>query len=327
MVQSGFDFFGGGGFKEPTGRLGQHDHIYETARAEGYTIIDSKEDFLALRRGSGKIIAVNEDLTYDFAMSYEIDRRSDDITLAQYVRKAIELLDNENGFFILAEAGKIDWACHDNDAYTAIKEVLALDEAVHEAIRFYQAHPEETLIVVTADHETGGMSLGSTRAGYRTAYEMLDVQNISMDEFKEQYLKPYRSLTDDEEQSVSDMLPRIDKHLGLVRLSPEDNEELWERIEEENSEGLQTLKLSLSPLEMKELDEALQDIHPDLFYLTLIRNLNERAGISWTSDSHTAIPIPVFALGAGSSLFSGYFDNTDIAKNIARLLGVDMKNE
>ena len=66
---------------------------------------------------------------------------------------------------------------------------------------------------------------------------------------------------------------------------------------------------------MKRLDEALQDIHPDLFCLALIRNLNERAGLSWCSDSHTAIPVPVFALGIGISLFSGYYDNTDIAEN------------
>ena len=59
----------------------------------------------------------------------------------------------------MVEGGKIDWACHSNDAATAFNEVVDLDDAIKVAYEFYEQHPDETLIVVTADHETGGLTL------------------------------------------------------------------------------------------------------------------------------------------------------------------------
>ena len=60
----------------------------------------------------------------------------------------------------MVEGGKIDWACHGNDPATVFEEVIDLDNAVKVAYEFYKKHPKETLIVVTADHETGGLGLG-----------------------------------------------------------------------------------------------------------------------------------------------------------------------
>ena len=58
----------------------------------------------------------------------------------------------------MVEGGMIDWACHANDAATAVAETLAFRDAVAEAVHFADAHPDETLIIVTADHETGGLT-------------------------------------------------------------------------------------------------------------------------------------------------------------------------
>ena len=68
--------------------------------------------------------------------------------------------DHPKGFFIMVEGGKIDWMCHANDAATVLKEVVDLDKCVRKACEFAEKHPEETLIVVTGDHETGGLTLG-----------------------------------------------------------------------------------------------------------------------------------------------------------------------
>ena len=76
------------------------------------------------------------------------------------------MLDNPNGFFMMVEGGKIDWACHANDAASSIMDTLALDEAVARAVSFYEKHPMETLIVVTGDHETGGMTIGFAGTQY-----------------------------------------------------------------------------------------------------------------------------------------------------------------
>lgn len=80
-------------------------------------------------------------------------------TLAEYLARAIEVLDNPNGFFIMLENGHIDYAGHDNDAGKTWREVLAFEEAVEVALAFQARRPDETLVIVTADHETGGLQL------------------------------------------------------------------------------------------------------------------------------------------------------------------------
>src|SRR5690606_17689436 len=84
---------------------------------------------------------------------------------------------NDTGFFLMVEGGKIDWSAHANDATTTIQEVLDFNEAVKRAYRFYEQHPEETLIIVTADHETGGIAVGN--GGSRLNTKILTNQRVS----------------------------------------------------------------------------------------------------------------------------------------------------
>ena len=79
----------------------------------------------------------------------------------------------------MVEGGKIDHACHGNDAATAFEEVIDMDNAVKVAYEFYKKHPKETLIVVTADHETGGMGLGTIK--YELSLKSLASQKQSQD--------------------------------------------------------------------------------------------------------------------------------------------------
>ena len=78
---------------------------------------------------------------------------------------------NKKGFFLMTESGKIDWACHANDAAASIHDVLEMGNAVQVAVDFYNAHPNDTLILVTADHETGGMAIGSVSYTHLRAHE------------------------------------------------------------------------------------------------------------------------------------------------------------
>ncbi|TCO72254.1 alkaline phosphatase [Marinisporobacter balticus] len=90
----------------------------------------------------------------------EIDRmqKKEIPSLSEITEKGIDVLSKyENGFFLMVEGGRIDHACHANDAPGAIYDTLAFDEAVKKAYVFYKKHPDETLIVVVGDHETGGM--------------------------------------------------------------------------------------------------------------------------------------------------------------------------
>jgi len=85
--------------------------------------------------------------------------------LADMTQKAIDILStNPSGFFLMVEGGQIDWASHENDADDTISDTLGLDKAV-EVSKIFASDAKETLIIVTADHETGGMSVSELSSG------------------------------------------------------------------------------------------------------------------------------------------------------------------
>ncbi len=140
------DFYGGAGFKN----IGRNFKKFKKA---GYTILRGKD---AKMRGD-KIVYIQEKRKNVSQLPYAVDRKDDDMTLEDLVEGAIEFMLPKGKFFLMAEGGMIDWAAHNNDAYRAAGEVDDLSEAVEEALDFYEKHPDETLIVITADHETGGL--------------------------------------------------------------------------------------------------------------------------------------------------------------------------
>lgn len=179
LIESNFDYFAGGGLKQATGKEKDKDDLYELAAQAGYTVTKTQAEAQALTAESGKVIAIDEQLADSDAMSYELDRKDGEWGLVDYVDKGIELLDNENGFFMMIEGGKIDWACHANDAASTITDTVALDNAVSRAIEFYNEHPDETLIIVTGDHETGGLTIGFAGTDYDTFLTNFQNQKIS----------------------------------------------------------------------------------------------------------------------------------------------------
>ena len=167
LPESDFDFFGGAGFHHPQGKKDNKDiNLYRNAEEAGYTIAHGYEEAQA-KMDAKKLILVQKDddqgAKHGSNLPYAIDRKEGDLTLTQIVSIAIPFLEQRyDRFFMMVEGGMIDYACHSNDAATAFGEVWDMDEAMHLAYDFYLAHPDETLIVVTADHETGGLALGNS---------------------------------------------------------------------------------------------------------------------------------------------------------------------
>ena len=166
LPQTGFAFFGGGGFLQPTGRNKDLPSVYESMTDAGYTVARGAGSYHLQKEGARKMFYTQESGVED-DLPYAIDRQHGDLSLPMVVEAAIDFLYNPKGkgFFLMSEGGKIDWSAHSNDGKTTIMEVLDFSEAVALAVAFYQKHPRHTLIVVTADHETGGLSLGATN-GY-----------------------------------------------------------------------------------------------------------------------------------------------------------------
>lgn len=170
LLKSDYDLFAGGGLKNVD--------VKAELVEKGYKVTSTRRDFNSIKKDSGKIYAMCPNLDKDMACRFSIEQDSSDIKLKEFVSKAIDVLDNPKGFFIMTEAGKIDWANHANNAPRAIKDILALDEAVKEAIKFYEKHPDQTLIVVTSDHETGGFAQGSYKTGYESDLKLLDDESM-----------------------------------------------------------------------------------------------------------------------------------------------------
>ena len=194
LVESGFDYFAGGGLLKPTGserrpdrpvRVGPGGRLHRgqapTPRPTPSAPIQSKA------------IIIDEDLADSDAMAYELDRTDDMWALADYVAKGIEVLDNDTGFFMMCEGGKIDWACHANDAASSIHDTQALADAVQVAIDFAKEHADETLILVTGDHETGGLTIGFAGTDYDTYLDLLENQKISFAKYDSDYVASYKA--------------------------------------------------------------------------------------------------------------------------------------
>lgn len=311
---SGFDFFGGGCFKNPYGN-GENDiSSFDWAKEHGYKITQTKQGFEGLQKGDEKVIACGSPLGQSGEIRYVIDHDESDIPLEDFVEKAIELLDNEKGFFIMIEEGKIDWAAHSNDIATVIHNVISLGKAVDVALDFYQKHPDETLIIVTADHETGGLALGWAGTQYHSDYQILKNQIISQEKFSA-VVDSIVSIDGDTETAFNKIMLAVKNYFGLG--DAENGTELSERETEMLKNAFKAYCQNIAPY--SESNYLLYGgCNP--VAMTTTKILNNKAGIGWTSFSHTGIPVPVFAIGTGHELFNGYYDNTDIPKKIMRIM-------
>ena len=181
LFTAGFDFYAGSDFLDPDNH-GQGESLYTLASQYGYTLARGYEDFMAKNEQADKLILLQTEkasATYRDAIPYAIDRREGDLCLSDITSAAIRFLskDLSKGFFLMVEGGKIDWACHSNDAATAFREVVDLNESIRQALQFYENHPDETLIVISADHETGGLVLGT--GAYALNLQALQYQRVS----------------------------------------------------------------------------------------------------------------------------------------------------
>lgn len=300
LAASGFDYFAGGGVTRRRGRGGDLRDIYELAREKGYRVLQTREELEAAKPGTG-IIAPGA----AGALPYEMDRPKSNLSLAEFTRKGIELLDNPKGFFLMVEGGTIDWACHRNDAAALVHDIFAFDAAVREALSFAEKRPKETLIVVLADHETGGMTLDGRKAA-ENLFALLSAQKESSESFDGK-IAAFRKGS----RTFDSILPLITETFGLHTLSDAEHEELRAAFVQ-----------SLKPKDRRKRDrDYLRRYGPyEPVSVTATRILGRKAGISWSSFGHSGADVPVFARGEGAPRFAGEYGNKDIGRNLMDLL-------
>ena len=307
LVKSGFDYFAGGGiggWTQPKGgyfdtngnfvKLEEGREAvpgidpYSLWQTNGYTFVkDDLVAFKALKPGRPVWCVFGES-----GMDYALDRDGSQPTLAEIVEKGIELLDGPDGFFLMCEGGKVDYAGHANDAGGSVAEQLSLDDAVKVATRFAKAHPGETLIVTTGDHETGGLIRGITGAGAAFDPALLKHQRCTASKFSS-ILK--NAQEKNAAFSFDDAMALVRENFGLGGPVP------------------------LTDADRDELKKAFEQKKPAEFAGAAKRILSAHAGLAWKSGGHTALPTMTTAEGPGSEILEGMTDNTEIGVRLKGL--------
>ncbi|SFB13980.1 MULTISPECIES: alkaline phosphatase [unclassified Bacillus (in: firmicutes)] len=252
-------------------------NLTEEFKKDGYSYVTNKEQLLNDK---------NEQVLGLFApggLPKMIDRTEEIPSLQEMTTSAIERLNKDkDGFFLMIEGSQVDWAGHDNDIVGAMSEMEDFERAYKAAIEFAKKD-KHTLVVATADHSTGGYSIGANgvynwfgepiKAAKRTPDFM--AAEIAKGEDVETTLKTY-----------------IDQNLLALTTAE-----------------IQSVKDAAVSKKTADIDNAIETI------------FNNRSHTGWTTGGHTGEDVPVYAFGPYKERFAGHKDNTDHAKIIFEILG------
>lgn len=285
-------------------------NLFKEFESAGYNVFESSEQTSEFR---SYIPAAGDKVLYtptNSHVSYEIDRVNDLVpSLSEMTQKGIDLLSqDEDGFLMMVEGGRIDHAAHDNDVATTIHDTLAFDNAVKTAYKFYAEHPKETLIIVAGDHETGGLGLNSCE-GMEYDY-FLDLAPVK--EAKVSIEEGF-AYTGDREKLYNDLAADF----GLVDLTDREIEMLENAmdLQDEKGKGADVSEFGgywpqatwISPVQS-----------------TVAQITSKRAEIGWTTSAHTGAIIPIRTHGVGAARYTKALDNTEVAIITADLLDLEL---
>lgn len=320
LVASNFEYFAGGGLLKPTGPDKDKTSLYDLAADAGYKVVMTQAEAEAVTSADGKVLIIDEHLADSDAFAYENDRADGDWALSDYVKKGIEVLDNDTGFFLMVEGGKIDWACHANDAGSTIADTIALSDAVDEAVAFAQQHPDETLILVTGDHETGGLTIGYAGTDYDTFLTNLENQKISYAKFDSDYVAKYK----ENNTSFDEVMKDVTALFGLKTEGAEDDTLVLTAYELDKLKAAYEATMDAGRADADPANQAEYVLYGSYepLSVTITHILNNKSGVNFASYAHTGLPVAVFAQGSGQDLFEGFYDNTQVYHKLAGLLGV-----
>ena len=313
MIDSPVDFMAGATFL--TNRGSGHDAAYFEHKADsaGIAIYKGPEAIRGLDVTKNRVVCLSA--KEEDSIPYAIDRKEDDTRLADFTDAGIRYLESrfgKKGFFFMIEGGKVDYAGHGNDAATCFQEVNDMAESVDLALAFLARHPKETLILITADHETGGLMLGSGR--YEMHPERLARQHASVDALTDLFRanffpegQPFKTPTWD---AVKAFFAEQTGMWGDVEVSERVEKELKDIYDQTFGRGGD-----------RNLSES--NLYSVNFRIVadVVRALDRAAGYQWSFGSHSGSPVGLYVTGACAEEFSTVRDNAEIAPLIAKLAG------
>lgn len=317
MISTDLDFYAGSAINKPEDpeKHPGEPNLYKEMEKAGYTVARGVADFQKKMKNARKMLLVQDPdhlnpASADGSLPYAIDVKEGEMTIEDILRCQIEFLmrDNKNGFFLMNEiGGKVDWACHGQDGATAFHEVMAVDRCIKIAYEFYKQHPDETLIVLTADHETGGLVLAHNNK-YALNLKVLGNQTVSTDGFT-QILRDLRKQTAN----------RVTWEQAKQALT--DNFGFWKNVEMTEKEEAHLHKVWKESFEGKADDVKNEYTSNEPLASEAKSILNKKALLSWGTGGHSAGLVPVYAIGVGAEQFASHNDNALIPVKIAKAAG------
>lgn len=306
FATSGVTFLAGAGLRSIKNDKGEYTDVLDRLAANDYQVVYGPNGIKDIK--SDKVVLLSPLGTDPNNAGYTIDSIAGSLNLTQITEACLKQLQktSPDHFFMMIEGGNIDHALHANDGGAAIKEILNFNEALEVAYRFYQQHPDETLIVVTADHDTGGLSLNSPK-GAKGGLANIDYQRVSKEVFGQYCEGILRSRMvytwNDMQQYLSDKLG-FWSHIKLSDKQTDKLKELFTRtFELRNTDDQKTLYANFNA-----------------FAVEVFRIFNDATGLAFTTTSHSGNPVPVYAVGAGADAFKALSNNIDIPRAILRLV-------
>ncbi len=285
QIAGPIDILVGGGRREflPEERGGkrtdERDLIAE-ARARGRAIASNLQELRALKRLPALALLAESHL------DYAIDRGADRLQpeLRDVAARTLDLLAADGRpFFLLLEAGRIDHAGHDNDAAALVAELADYNRAM-QYLFDYAARRGDTLVLATADHETGGLSLGAVNA-----------EGLSPYDFRVERLLGVQASAHVMAQRIESGLSldaTLQRYAGVARLTEAERAFYAERV--------------LQPANRR---------------FAIAGIVSGRAGIGWSTYGHTGVDVGLFGAGPGAEYFRGVISNYELGRRLRRLLG------
>lgn len=309
-VASGYDFLGGCSLRGTKGKDGKPNEVLAMIVEAGIEIAYGTEPASKLAGKVDRLWVLSPENVWGNAnnIGYTIDSIPGAMTLPALTQVALDHVSakSPDRFFIMVEGGNIDHAAHANDPGGVIKEVLNFQDAIRVAYDFYLAHPEETLIVITADHDTGGMAIGHPDHYGHADLALVDTQRISKDRLSDycrDLVKEGKTMTWEEMSTL------LRDKLGFWTNVP---------LTEEQTNRLRAAFDRTFVARQSNDEKGLYNTFNE-FVTETFRIYNYWVGTDFISHNHTANPVPVFAVGEGAEKFSHVLNNTDIPRIIRSL--------
>ena len=309
---SGFDFIAGSGLRGLVDKDGKPTDLLDLLAKSGYSVVRGEDGLKTAK--TDRVMLLNTDTVRTWNIGFTIDSLPGVLTLPVITQACLDHLEKNSPdrFFMMVEGGNIDHAAHANDGGAVIKEVINFDQSLRIAYDFYLKHPDETLIVVTADHDTGGMALGNPHLKYNVKLGYIDYQRMSKDNFSDVCKALYQSGKSPTWEEMKKML--------------EDKFGFWKQIPVSHAQEKLLMEKFDATYRLRDSeDQKTLYNNFNAFAVAVFDTLDQVTGIGWTTTSHTGNPVPVFAIGVDSGKFAKINNNTEIPEKILEIAGKNIR--